>query len=198
MIFTGLQRSLSRLELTVATIIMVILIGLFLRQILVMAARAERHFLEATVINMNTALYYHASILNLKGQQAELEKLASSDPFQLMQNAVFNMDIPEKSYSADNFAEQQYQFSSARYKGDLSEMTSPEPGNWYFDRVLSELVYFVSNDEFFFNTDSEVANIRFRIKLDFEDTNKNDKYDAGTDIYKGVELKDMGGYRWEI
>ena len=62
----------------------------------------------------------------------------------------------------------------------------------------NELLYYVSNDEFFYADDSEKAKIRFRVTLDFDDNNNNRQFDAGIDMYKGIRVRDMGGYRWEI
>lgn len=200
-ILTGsLQRSLSRLELAVASIIIFILAALFIRQVWVLSARAEQRFLEVSVINFNTALHQHAALLYLKGQQQELSAMDGMNPFNLMQSAGEANLALQAGQDSETLKGPQYRVLPSRYQGEFAVLgaDSIRPGNWYFDRSHGELVYSVSNDEYFETDDSALPLIRFRVTLEYDDENSNRRFDAGVDRFRGVKLKNLGGFRWEI
>ena len=200
-LLTGnLQKSLSRLELSVASIVIFIIAAVFLRQILIMAARAERYFLEASVININTALQHRAGLFKLTGQKHRLAEMNGMNPFLLMQTAVeVSIDV-NKSESLPLYTESQYRVLPSKYQGEVDylDVHEIEAGNWYFDRSQRELVYRVSNDEYFYSENSEIAVIRFRVTLKYADNNSNGQYDPEIDTYSGIEFKKQGDFRWEI
>jgi hypothetical protein len=197
---SSLQRSLSRLELTVAAIIIFIIAAIFMRQVLVMAARAEKKFLEVSVININTALHHQAALLYLNGQKAKLLEMDGMNPFKLMQSAADVSIEGNEGETMDVYTGIQYRILPSRYRGEVDDQDPDtiEAGYWYFDRSQGLLLYRVSNDEFFNSDNSKMALIRFRVVLNYEDSNTNNRYDPGTDIYQGVKLEDMGGFQWRI
>ncbi|NKB38808.1 MAG: hypothetical protein GKR93_16880 [Gammaproteobacteria bacterium] len=187
-IFPGsLQRSLSRLELGVALIVIFILSGLFLRQVLILSARAEQSFLEVSVLNMNTALHYQAGLLYMQGEKQKLQEMDGMNPFTLMQSGLSN-SIYELSVLP------------SKYQGEIGSLQDADilPGHWYYLGNEKILIYKVSNDEFFESDNSTENWIRFRVNLNYEDKNNDARFEWGEDLYSGVKLQNLGGYRWEI
>ena len=196
----SLQRSLTRLELAVAAIVIFIIAGLFMRQVLQMAARAEQRFLEASVININTALHYRASLLYMNGQKQKLVEMDGMNPYLLMQSAVDVSVEVNEGETIDVYSGVQYRILPARYQGevDILDPDTIEAGYWYFDRSQALLIYRVSNDEYFYSESPGMAVIRFRVTLKYEDRNSNNRYDPNSDLYLGIKLKNLGGYQWRI
>ena len=207
-IFTrSLGKSLSRLELTIAAMVIFIVLALFLRQVLLMSARAERHFLEASVININSALHYQAGLLQLSGRFRELDAMVGMNPFRMAETApdvALDLEVEEEGQNRkmELYNEAQYRVLPARYRGEVDRLDVEEmpPGSWYFDRSRKELVYRVSNDEFFELEDAEddVAVIRYRVEFLYQDKNGNGSFERGVDLYRGIGIVDLGGYQWQI
>ena len=199
-LLSTLQRSLTRLELAMAAIVIFIIAAFFLKQVLLLSARAEQRFLEVSVININTSLHHHAALLYLMGQRGELVEMDGMNPFQLMQTAVDVSVEVDKGKKIQAYTGIQYQVLPTKYQGEVAELDPDtiEPGNWVFDTGNGVLVYRVSNDEFFYSENNGSAIIRFRVTLNYEDRNSNDRYDPNVDIYLGVKLKNLGDFRWQI
>ena len=198
-VVSSLQRTLSRLELTIAAIVIFILVAVFLRQILILAARAEKKFLEVSIININTSLHYQGALLYLKGQHEQLKKMDGMNPFQLAQSAIEIAVDDNVDKRKDFYKGVHYRVLPARYLGEVDYLDAEtvKPGYWIFDRAQKTLVYRVSNDEYFYSDIPGEAHIRYRVVVNYEDRNANNRYDPGTDKYLGIELKNLGGFRWE-
>lgn len=165
-----------------------------------MSARAEKKFLEVSVININTALHYQAALLYLQGQQRKLIEMDGMNPFQLTQSPLDVVVLPSENETKEVYSGIQYQILPARYQGEVDELDPDtiKAGYWYFYRSQKTLLYRVSNDEYFYQENPGLAVIRFRVMLKFKDRNTNKRYDPGTDIYVGIKLENLGGYQWEI
>lgn len=165
-----------------------------------MSARAERTFLEVSVININTALSHQAALLYLTGQTGQLVEMDGMNPFELVQTALDVSVVAKKNETVDIYPGLQYRILPAGYQGEVDE-TNPdtiEAGHWYFDRSQETLVYRVRNDEYFYSDSPGLAVIRFRVRLTYEDLNANQRYDPETDLYSGISLENLGGYQWQI
>ena len=181
-------------ELAIALIVVFILAGIFLRQVLILSARAEKKFLEVSVLNMNTALHYQAGLFYLKGEKQKLREMDGMNPFVLMQGGLVT---PGQELDAGVYMST---VLPQKYRGeiDLPENQELEAGYWYYLVNEKTLVYTVSNDEFFSSDGGAPALVRYRVNLEYDDINSNARFDAAEDIYLGVKLKDLGGYQWRI
>ena len=68
----------------VSIILIMTLVALGIGKMLLLAAYAERQFMESTVININTALRYRAGLYQLRGQWKALAAMQGMNPFSLM------------------------------------------------------------------------------------------------------------------
>ncbi len=192
------DRSLTKLELVVAILILAILIGSFSRYVLVIFSRAEQSMINSTVININTALHYRAAMVVMRGQYRELELLEEMNPMEEMQ-ASPEINDPNLTFKNISLAPLTgTAFAPANYGGVMNAYTmgSIEKGKWYFNQDNRYLIYLVSNSEFFFSDETGLPIIRFQIMIDYKDRNSNGKYDPERDEFQTMKLHPVNHYQW--
>ena len=196
-----INRDLTRLELVMVLLILSLLIGAFSRYTLLIFARAEKSMVERTVININTALNYRASIPVLKGQYGKLEVLKRINPMEEMQQINELEDYANKDMQNISLALSGAVLSMPlNYGGTITseQLDTLEKGKWYFNNSESLIIYLISNTEFFNSGLSGPARIRFRIAIDYKDNNLNGRFDKNVDQYKTLKLKPVDQYIWDI
>jgi hypothetical protein len=194
------DRNLSKMELIMAVLILSIMIGIFSRYMLSVFARAEQSLVSSTVININTALHYRASLAVIQDDYQQLEELEKINPMEDMHPMYV------KSNYEENLSKVPIQVLSGaavvlvNYGGTIvsDELEVQEKGQWYFNVDKNLIEYMISNNEFF---DSDIVGprrIRFRVALDYEDRNANKQYDPDIDEFKTLRLKSIDDYRWNL
>jgi len=194
------DRNLTRMELVMALLILALLIGYFSRYVLLVFAQAERSMINRTVININTALNFRASMAVMRGQYDELQLLIKMNPMEEMQSS------PEINHFDNGINNISLAFARSivstpsNYGGIIASdiPDTMEKGKWYFQQDDHVLVYKVSNSEFFSSDLEGPARIRFRIKIDYNDNNANGQYDQNSDEYHSVKLQSIDHYSWDI
>jgi hypothetical protein len=85
------------------------------------------------------------------------------------------------------------------YLGEFD--TTPEepvPGAWYFNRSEGTLNYRVRFSEGFLGGNPDDPElIRFQIRLDYDDRNRNGRYDPAIDSLRSIGLVSLDDYRWQ-
>lgn len=126
----------------------------------------------------------------------KLAELESINPMQLIDagNKVY-------SHSGEELMNEKNQVTDSAPANYIGELYAPdindiEPGHWYFDRSTNLLIYRVKNTEFFYSQLDGPARIRFSIKLDYDDLNKNDKFDPETDKFVNINIESVDSYKW--
>ncbi|MEO1925314.1 MAG: hypothetical protein ABGY08_04900, partial [Gammaproteobacteria bacterium] len=74
------DRNLTRIELVISILILALLVGTFSKYMFAMFAKAERTMVNKTVVSINTALHYRASMMVMRGQYDELQLLLKVNP----------------------------------------------------------------------------------------------------------------------
>ena len=193
------DRNLTRLELVVAWLIIAVIIGVFVRTMLIIFTKAERTMVNTTVNNINTALRYSAALAVMQGNTKFLAGLAQRNPFDFVQNRQVLQHFPSASHfnvlSARMAA---YATPPSNYLGVLD---NPDPatlkaGNWYFDKSDKTLNYLVSNSEYFHSSLGKIPRIKLKVVVDYNDANGNKRFDPGVDEFKSVSLRSIGKYSW--
>lgn len=77
----------------------------------------------------------------------------------------------------------------------------PDPADikgyqWYFDSYNNWLVYRVTNSDYFSSPIKGAPRARFRVNLDYTDTNENKEFDPDIDEIHGLTLQSVEPYRW--
>lgn len=193
------DRNLTRLELVVAWLIIAVIIGAFIRSMLVVFTKAERTMVNTTINSINTALKYQAVIAIMRGDRKFIFGLAQENPFKFVQSQQ-GISV---SANADGFNELSSRISAfttlpSNYLGELFD---PDPGTlkagyWYFDRFDNTLNYLVRIDEYFHSDLNGVSRIKLKVVVDYNDVNGDKKFGPGLAEFKSVSLQSIGKYFW--
>jgi hypothetical protein len=193
------DRNLPKLESVIAWIVILIIMAVFLRYILVIFARAEMSSVNSTVLNINSAIQYHAAMAVLKGDYQTLLKLKTINPFSEIK------DIREE-YIENQISDTMNIFPDSlpflvRRSAYLGEFTNPDlnsfkSGSWFFDNGENSLIYLVRNDLFFNTALPGNPRIRFKINIEYEEQNANLVFDPGIDKFLNIKLQNIDEYNW--
>lgn len=170
----SLQRELSRFELLMCVIVILVLGALVIHKILGVLAAAEEANMTATLNRVRSAVTLEALTRLVEGDLAGLAALEDSNP-------MAAMATPPRNY--------------------IGERRSPEPealggGVWYFDTLARELVYRVEHGQRFHTPLGGPKRARFRVRLRYTDANGNGRFDPRADAFEGIVLEPAERYRW--
>ena len=169
------QCGFSLLELVIVIILISILIVIALDRLLILSVEAERVSVLKIGGELRSAMGIKVADLVVKDKGLiNVGKLANSNPMDLLAEPPSN------------------------YKGEVfdPELQSLEEGFWYFDKKAGELFYVVINDGNLQTDLKGKKRIRFQIQIDYEDRNRNNRFDAGIDSAGGIKLKELDNYKW--
>ena len=135
-------RQRSHLETALYAVIVGVLAALLLYRLLELSAAAEKSAMEATVAQLQSALYARAAKAVL--EHKPLRTWQDRNPVALAHAVPPN------------------------YLGEFDhpDLASLEPGNWLYDRGRHELVYLVRRARGFSGGSDPVPAIRFRLRLE--------------------------------
>ena len=169
------QNGFTLLELVVVILIISIL-GLFaIDRILAIRALAEQSSVKQLVGTIKSALGLEVARLALEGRLASVAKLNKSNPIKLLSQKPNNY-IGEKKGSKN----------------------INQAGIWYFDKNQKALVYHINYNESFSSPLKGTPRIRYRIKLVYNDRNKNKRFDVRSDGISGLDLVPIEKFSWAI
>lgn len=172
-------------------------IGIFSRHVLVMFARAERNFVDATIININSALDVRLALAVLDRDYESLAQLVTGNPMEFLQaapaTAPANSNETVRLLGAAAFT------APRNYMGIIESAARAlvPAGVWYFDRGSEQLVYRVRNDEMFVS-DNEYPEIRLRLRLAFTDADDNKRFDPSIDRIHQARLEPANSFSWQF
>ena len=157
-------------------IIIISILGLFaIDRIFAIRIAAEQAAVKQLVGTIKSALGLEVARLALDGKMSAVAKLDKSNPLLLL------------SQNPNNYIGE---------KNNGKKIT--EPGVWYFDKKQKTLVYNVLYSENFKTTLKGSPRIRHRIKLVYNDRNKNKRFDLRTDGIAGLDLVPLDKFSWNI
>ena len=153
----------SALYVAIAGVIAVMLV----ERLLAYAEVAEKAAMEATVSQLNSALYARLAYLALRGEYEAIEELPDKSPFATAEAG------------------------SAAYLGEFDDAPpgGVERGKWYFDHGRRELVYSPRFRRYLFSVDEGQALGSVRFVLEVRKSSNH--------AYRGVALRPAGVWRWE-
>jgi hypothetical protein len=190
-----LDRNLSKLELIVAMIILLLLVGSFSRYMFSVFGKVEKSMIDRTLININTAINYEAAFAVMRKDTESINKLLLMNPMNIMTN---ELNINEISKSEALLAINHLPTLPTNYAGiviDDSD-TSLQSGNWYFDQDDRVLFYILNNAEFFKSNLEGSARIRYKIKLNYIDRDNDSSFSPLIDKFESMQLQSLDHYEW--
>jgi hypothetical protein len=194
-----IDRDLSRLEMVVAWIVILLLVGLFARYMLIVFARAERSMVNMTIINVNTSLKYQAVLYLMKEDYKALARLGKVNPMNTMQGEQLDELLMQGAIKAKQLTSGYT--SPVQPANYIGEFHDPNPemlqkGVWYYDTSRDELVYIIRNDEFFRGKLQGAPRLRFKVKVEYADNDGNGMFDPPLDTYQSVRMVSVDHYAW--
>jgi hypothetical protein len=195
------DRNLPKLESVIAWTVIIIIMGIFLRYTLVIFAHAEMSSLNTTVLNINSAIQYHAAMAVLKGDYETLTRLVTINPFAQIEE-IREDYIETKINETLNILPDSIPFL-VRRSNYLGEFTDPdlnhlEDGSWFYENSDNTLVYLVRNEEYFNTELTGNPRIRFKVFIDYEDNNDNHIFEPGFDRFLNIQLRNIEAYDWSF
>jgi hypothetical protein len=182
------------MELVITLLILSLLIGTFSQYMFAMFSKAERSMVKRTVININTALHYRASMMMMKGDYETLSILLKINPMKELQSNLEINDIQNKADMLSHALSGSIISTPSNYGGEIvSEyINSMEKGKWYFVIDNNVLIYKLNNSPLLYsNEDDGQDSIRFQIKFDYKDNNANGKYEQKYDEFNSIRLEEI-------
>ena len=184
------SRNLSRLELVCAILVLALLIGTFLGRGLRLFATAEEQALQATILNLNSALRVRFYQLAMLGRADEVALWQGANPIGVLDGSAGSLEsnaIIEHPELARFHVAAAGLGASYRGEFDAADPESIAAGEWYFHRNESVLVYRVRNREFFRSPLPCTPRIRFRLEV---------QYNPGSEFPVDVAIRPVDAYQW--
>ncbi len=185
------DRNLTRIELVISILILALLVGTFSKYMFAMFAKAERTMVNKTVVSINTALHYRASMMVMRGQYDELQLLLKVNPMKELRLPLEINDIQNREEMMSYALSGSVISTPSNYGGTIvsESLGVMEKGKWYFAIKNHVLLYTLKNTELFSNNVEGADRIRFHIKLDYKDNNTNGTYEQKIDEFNSVKLQ---------
>jgi len=170
----SLNRNLSRFELALVVVILGVLVLIFTRRIQRVEAEMERTSVELMARQIRNYLTVMKMTALAEGRYAGIARWAGGNPFELMQ------------YKPDD------------YFGETTRDTPDKvpPGNWYYDKRDGNLIYKVRRSGYLRTDLAGPARIRFRLDINYQDSNGNGRYDPDGDRFVGLSFHALDHYEW--
>lgn len=193
------DRNLTRMELVITILLMALLIGSFSRYMFGVFVKAERSMVDRTVISINTALHYRASMMVMRRQYEELQLLLKINPMKELRSPLDINDIQNKEEMMSFALSGSVISIPSNYGGEIffEYLDTMEKKKWYFVIDNNVLLYKINNTSLF-NDDKSINYISFHIKLDYKDNNENGTFEENIDEFNSVRLQLIDKNTWKI
>ena len=169
------ERAFSLLELLIVIVVVGLLLAVAIDRLLKVRYEAERAMVQSVTSALRSALYLEFAAAATSGRLARLDSAAGSNPMALL------AERPE-TYAGEFFGADPALF---------------EPGTWYFDTRDRALVYTVRFPERFVTPLAGPPRARLRVEPDYDDLDRNGRFDPGRDPVRGLKLVAVESFRWK-
>lgn len=171
-----LERGFSLLELLIVVVIVSVLMLAAIDRLLALRIEAERVTVQSVIAAMRSALYVEFAAAAAGGQLGRLDNARGSNPM---------LRLAEKpdSYAGEFFGPDPALFA---------------PGTWYFDTRDRAVVYVLRFPEQFVTPLEGPARARLAVEPDYEDRDRNGRFDPGRDPVRGLKLVPVEPFQWKL
>lgn len=168
------QAGFSLLELTIVVILVVMLFLFVADRLLPLRGDAESAQVASVIGSLRSALGLEVASRIVEHGPQSVTDLQGSNPMALLQ------DWPE-NYLGER---------SAANNGEIPR------GAWYFDETSGELHYRVRFPQYLAGEPDSPVELRWRVRLQFDDRDGDGRFDAETETLRGVRLARLDEHRW--
>jgi general secretion pathway protein G len=169
------RQGFSLLELLIVIVIISVLLVAAVDRLLRLRYDAERVTVQSTVAAMRSGLYVEFAASAAGGQSARIDAAPGSNPM-------------------ERLAEKPESYAGEFYGADPALF---EPGTWYFDKRDRAVVYLVRFPEQFVTSLSGPPRLRLSVEPDYDDRDRNGRFDPGRDPVRGLKLVPLEPYYWK-
>lgn len=170
------ERGFSLLELVLVIVIVSLLAMAAVERLLRVRFEAERATVQSVLGAMRSALYIEFAAAAARGQLPRMELMQGRNP-------MLHLAEKPENYAGEFFGADPGAF---------------DPGTWYFDTQARALVYIVRFPERFETALAGPKRLRVAIEPDYEDLDRNGRFDPGRDPLRGLKLVPLEPYSWKI
>jgi prepilin-type N-terminal cleavage/methylation domain-containing protein len=165
----------SLLELLIVIVVVGLLVTVAVERLLKLRFEAERTMVQSVTSALRSALYIEFTAAATSGRMARLDSAGGSNPMLLL------AERPD-TYAGEFFGADPMLF---------------EPGTWYFDTRDRTLVYMVRFPERFVTPLGGPARARLKVEPDYDDLDRNSRFDPGRDPVRGLKLVPVEAFYWK-
>ena len=171
----GDGRGFSLLELLIVIVIISVLVVVAIDRLLVLRFEAERTTVQTVIGAMRSALYIEFAAAAARGEIQRMDKAGGSNPMA-------------------HLAEKPESYIGEFYGPDPAVF---EPGTWYFDLRDRVLIYVVRFPQQFVTPLSGPPRLRLMVDPDYDDIDRNGRFDPGRDPVRGLKLVPLEPFFWK-
>ncbi len=159
---------------SIVVVIVSVLAAIATDRLLKLRFEAERVTVESIVGAMRSALYIDFAAAAARGQTERIDTAGGSNP-------MLRLGGKPGSYAGEFYGPDPAVFA---------------PGTWYFDTREHAIVYIVRFPERFVTGLDGPPRARFSVELDYDDIDRNGRFDPGRDPVLGLKLVPLEPYSW--
>ena len=169
------ERGFSLLELVVVIVVVSLLLLVAIDRLLGLRFEAERVAMQSVVAAMRAGLHLEFAGAATRGRLDGVAAARGSNPMLRL------------SETPDNYAGEFYGPDPALFA----------PGTWYFDTRAHAIVYVVRFPEQFVTGLSGTPRARLAVEPDYDDLDRNGRFDPGRDPVRGLKLVPVEPFFWK-
>jgi prepilin-type N-terminal cleavage/methylation domain-containing protein len=169
------RRGFSLLELLIVVVIVSVLLVVAVDRLLVLRFEAERTMVQTVIGAIRSALYIEFAAAAARGEMKRMDNAAGSNPM------AYLAEKPE-AYIGEFYGPDPKVF---------------EPGTWYFDLRDGVLIYVVRYPQQFVTALPGPARLRLAVQPDYDDLDRNGRFDPGRDPVRGLKLVPLEPFFWK-
>jgi prepilin-type N-terminal cleavage/methylation domain-containing protein len=169
------KQGFSILELLVVIVLVSVLLVVAIERLLTLRFEAERVTVQTVIGAMRSALYIEFAGAAAKGELRRMDTARGSNPM---------AHLAEKP---DGYIGEFYGPDAAVF----------EPGTWYFDLRDRAIVYVVRFPQQFVTPLAGAPRLRLMVEPDYEDLDRNGRFDPGRDPVRGLKLVPLEPFFWK-
>ena len=169
------RRGFSLLELLIVIVIVSVLLVVAVDRLLLLRFEAERATVQTVIGAIRSGLYIDFAGAAARGDLKRMDSARGSNP-------IAHLAEKPEAYIGEFYGPDPKVF---------------EPGTWYFDLRDGVLIYVVRFPQQFVTSLSGPPRLRLAVEPDYDDIDRNGRFDPGRDPVRGLKLVPLEPFFWK-